>query len=110
MTHNNFFLANMPSSRPADYCLGYMEGSVFIDFNKLDNGWIYLKRISFDGYSCCELTSNIAALNKVESAEFKKILENDLLDQEALTKIVKKTIALNESFIWADALNEYQLL
>ena len=109
MTQNNFFLANMPASRPADYCLGYMDGSVFIDFNNLDNGCIYLKRISFDGYGCCELTSNIAALNKVESDDFKKIYENNLFDQSGLTTIVKKAIALNKSLIWADALNEYQL-
>lgn len=87
-----------------------MEGAVFLDFNQLDNGCIYLKRISFDGYGCCELTSNIAALNKIESAEFKKIQENDLLDQSGLTTIVKKAITLNKRLIWENALNEYQLL
>lgn len=99
----------MPSSRKADYCLGYFEGCVYLDFNNCDNDRICLKRISFDRYGCCELSDNAIALNAVDSQTFKSIFESNLEDQETFLAIVKKAISLNKNYIWTDALEEYYL-
>lgn len=106
----DFFLTTMPTdTRPADYYLGCLDGSIFIDFNNQENGHISFHRISFDGFGCCELGIDAIPMDKVDSDTFRQIIKENLLDQPRLTKIVKKTISLNRYKIWADALNEYRL-
>ena len=110
MIEQRFFITSMPSSRMADYYLGYFDGCVFLDFNNYDNHRICLKRISFDGYGCCELSNKATALNVGDSQTFKDIVQNNLVDQHALLTIVKKAISLNKNDIWIDALEEYYLV
>lgn len=105
-----FFKTTMPNSRKADYFLGCLDSSVFIDFNRLSNGQISLVRISFDGYGCCNLDNKTELLNKEESALLIKELDNEALNQEVITALVKKAIEINAEHIWNDALEEYGLL
>lgn len=109
MTEQLFFITNMPDSRPADYYLGYQDGCVFLDFNNHDNSRISLKRISFDGYGCCELGDDVTPLDTEDSQVFKTLFKENLKEQEVLLTIIKKSIALNRQHIWADALEEYSL-
>ena len=104
-----FFITVMPDSRPADYYLGCLGGSVFMDFDNDENERIQLKRISFDGYGCCELRNHAIPMNEIDSRVFKEIIEAQLSDQSLLTAIVKKIIFSNRKLIWEDALNEYGL-
>jgi len=104
-----FFITTMPNTRVADYYLGCLGGSVFIDFDNYENESVRLKRISFDGYGCCDLGDLAVPMNEVDSITFKKIIEAQLHNQLLLTKIIKKTIANNKKFIWEEALNEYGL-
>src|SRR5688572_4941184 len=90
-----FFITAMPDSRPADYYLGCLGGSVFMDFDNYENESIQLKRISFDGYGCCDLKNHAIPINEVDSRAFKDIIEAQLSDQSRLTAIVKKTILSN---------------
>ena len=104
-----FFITAMPNSRPADYYLGCLEGSVFIDFDNYENERICLKRISFDGYGCCNLGDQAIPMNKIDSRAFKEIIEARLSNQSQLTTIVKNTIFINRKLIWKDALDKYGL-
>ena len=98
----------MPDTRPADYYLGYLDGSVFLDFNnQMDR--ICLARISFDGFGCCELGEKAIPLDQADSKVFKALVRDGITDQDLTEKIVKRAIALNKSLIWTDALEEYQL-
>lgn len=105
-----FFITSMPPSRPADYYLGYMDGCVFLDFNKDENGRVALIRISFDGYGCCRLENHSIPLNEDDSVSFLNIIQDNIIDQEALNKLVKTAIQLNKESIWLDALEEYHLI
>ncbi len=110
MTANfGFFITSMPDSRPADYYLGCLDGCVFLDFNNQDKDRISLKRISFDGYGCCELGDKVTPLDTDDSQSFKNIIKDELKDQDLLLTIVKKAIALNRQNIWTEALEEYNL-
>ena len=80
-----------------------------MDFDNYENESIQLKRISFDGYGCCDLRNQAIPMNEVDSRAFKEIIEAQLSDQSRLTAIVKKTILSNRKLIWEDALNEYGL-
>ena len=110
MNNFDFFITTMPKSRPADYYIGCHDSSVFIDFNNDEDGNICLVRISFDGYGCCNLGKHGTPLNKKDSEVFKEIFYNKTLEQNKMEVIIKKAIFLNKSLIWADALEEYQLI
>lgn len=106
----DFFITTMPSSRIADYYLGCLEGAIFMDFDNCKNELIQLKRISFDGYGCCELSNQAIPMNETDSKMFKEIIKTSIPDQSRLTEIIKKTLSKNSIFIWNDALKEYGLL
>lgn len=104
-----FFLTTMPATRPADYCLGCLEGCIFMDFDNYENERIRLSRISFDGYGCCDLGDEAVAMNEVDSKAFKELIQTELFNQTKLNTIVRKTLMANRKHIWEDALKEYGL-
>ena len=106
----DFFKTIMPDSRKADFYLGCLDGSVFIDFNFTIDKLINLCRISFDGYGCCDLDDNTKSLDDQSSKTFIEEIRKDNLDQEIITKIVLELIRLNKNNIWTDALEEYNLI
>lgn len=111
MTHYfDFFKTEMPDSRKADFYLGCLDGSVFIDFNLTSDRFISMCRISFDGYGCCNLTDNNNLLDFEKSKQLIAELTKDELDQENLTPLVKELIKINQDYIWTDALEEYNLI
>ena len=81
----DFFKTAMPDSRKADFYLGCLDGCVFIDFNLTSDRLISLRRISFDGYGCCNLLDNYNyLLSSEKSKQFIEELAKDELDQETL--------------------------
>lgn len=106
----DFFRTTMPGSRKADYYLGCLDGSVFIDFNYSKDNRISLVRISFDSYGCCNLNDNAKSLNITDSSEFVEEIEKEKLDQKSIERLVKKIIRINKDHIWSDALDEYGLI
>ncbi|MBN8835651.1 MAG: hypothetical protein J0I09_00175 [Sphingobacteriia bacterium] len=100
----------MPDTRKADFYLGCLDGSVFIDFNQSSDRLISLCRISFDGYGCCNIGHKANSLNFETSQKFVEEVEKDELDQNKLAPLVKQVIRLNKEYIWTDALEEYNLL
>ena len=106
----DFFKTEMPDSRRADFYLGCLEGSVFIDFNQTSDNRISLCRISFDGYGCCNITETKNLLNFDLSKKFIEEISKTEIDQEKLTPLVKEIIKINKEYIWTDALEEYNLI
>jgi hypothetical protein len=106
----NFFKTSMPETRKADFYLGCLDSSVFVDFNISNDNLIYLVRISFDGYGCCNLYDNAESLNVTDSQEFLKEIEKEILNQETIGSLVKQIVKMNQDLIWKDALEEYGLL
>lgn len=106
----DFFKTSMPSTRKADYYLGCLDSSVFIDFNRTQDNLITLVRISFNGYGCCNLDNNGVHLNVNDSAEFIVEMENENLNQKIISRLVKEIIRVNKDHIWMDAIREYGLI
>ncbi len=106
----DFFKTQMPDTRKADFYLGCLDSSVFIDFNLTSDNLISLCRISFDGYGCCNITDTKNLLNFELSKKFLEEIKKDKLDQEKLTPLVKEIIKVNREHIWTDALEEYNLI
>ena len=106
----DFFKTSMPESRRADFYLGCLDGSVFIDFSLSNDNLIGLCRISFDGYGCCDLISPPNYLNLELSNQFIDEILKAELNQDKLAAIVKEIIKINRKYIWEDALKEYHLI
>lgn len=106
----DFFKTTMPDSRKADFYLGCLGGSVFLDFNYTADRRIDLRRISFDGYGCCNIDNKSKCLDSQKSKEFIDEIQKDNLDQEKITKVVLELVRLNKENIWTDALEEYNLI
>lgn len=100
----------MPKTRLADYYLGCLDSSVFIDFNQSENNRISLVRISFDGYGCCNLKDKTRQLGKEESFKFINEIKQERLNQEIISRLVKEIIEINKDQIWQDALKKYGLI
>ncbi|WP_133607242.1 hypothetical protein [Flavobacterium cheniae] len=106
----NFFKTTMPDTREADYYLGCLDSAVFLDFNVSDENLVYLIRISFDGYGCCNFEDKSKPLSIEDSKIFIQFINQDEFFQNIIGSLVKKAIRINKENIWIDALNEYELL
>jgi hypothetical protein len=106
----DFFKTVMPGTRKADFYLGCLDSSVFIDFNLTSDNLISLCRISFDGYGCCNITDTKNLLDFELSKKFLEEINKDKLDQNKLTPLIKEIIKINQEHIWTDALEEYNLI
>jgi len=104
------FKTSMPSSRPADYYLGCLDGSVFIDFNNSNKNLIYLTRISFDGYGCCNIEKNGKPMDEIDSENFRNLVNAESINQKKLSELIIKTINANKNLLWIDALEKYGFL
>lgn len=109
MNSLDLHIAWMPPTRVADYYLSCLAGSVFIDFNHVDNQ-VYMVRISFDGHGCCNLGAHVIPLNEEDSAIFNKNMTTGNFNQSVMELMVRKAILLNQSLIWQEALIEYDLV
>ena len=105
-----FFKTKMPDSRKADFYLGCLDSSVFIDFNLTSDCLISLCRIPFDGYGCCNIADTKNLLNFELSKKFMEEIKKDEIDQRKLTPLVKEIIKINQEYIWRDALEAYNLI
>ena len=105
-----FFKHVMHETRKADYYLGCLGGSVFLDFNKSSEGLISLCRISFDGYGCYTITNSNNVLNYELSQKFIKEIDKNDIEQEKLTALVIELIKINQEYIGSEVLEEYDLI
>lgn len=106
----NFFKTTMPETRKTKYHLGCLDSSVFIDFDCSNENQIYMVRISFDGYGCCNLEDKSECLNLKDSQEFIEEFEKENFNQVTISRLVKELININKDHIWTDALKEYGLI
>ena len=98
------------SSRPCRFCLCLQGGSVFADFNIGSDGRVYLVRISFDGYGCCETEGKVARMPLDESHTLVELVNTDDVNRDEIREILFRYFDQNQNVIWRDALVEHELL
>ncbi|EKX41642.1 hypothetical protein GUITHDRAFT_112349 [Guillardia theta CCMP2712] len=108
--------------RDADVQVEVNNGSVFIDFRIVEEEdytgtrrrgkkLLKLVRISFDGFGCRDLTSErVRPMDVEDSRKMLGMMGSNGCDEEELERIVRKNIAMNQSFIWEDALKAHGLI
>jgi len=98
----------MPA-RPCSFCLCLQGGSVFADFDTDDGDIISLRRISFDGYGCCEVQS----MTRMSSADSRLLLDaiaGSELEGAQVEDVLRRYFRASKDVIWSDALAEHDLL
>lgn len=98
----------MPT-RPCMYCLALQEDSVFADFEVNKNGRLYLVRVSFDGYGCCE-PKEIKEMDALSSEKLIKSIENNSFLSNNVAEALSKYFRSNKSVLWEEALLEHGLI
>lgn len=97
-------------TRPCDFCLCLQGGSVFADFNIDSDGRVYLVRISFDGYGCCNTDDNATKLSLPESQALLELVETDDVNRNEVRAILYRYFDQNKNVIRRDALEDHELL
>ena len=98
------------SSRPCSYCLAFQDDSVFADFELDESGCLYLLRISFDGFGCCEPKANIGKIDSINSKYIVNAIANDSLTLLKVHEILRGYFRVNQNSLWQDALLEHELI
>ena len=100
----------MPPSRPSRYCLSLQDDSVFADFDLDGQGRIFLLRISFDGFGCCDKAEFARTMSAEDSKEFVGLIETDRVNTPEMRAILSRFLRDNIDVIWKDAMREYHLI
>ena len=98
----------MPT-RPCSFCLCLQGGSVFADFDTDDADIISLRRISFDGYGCCE----VEIVPRMSSADSRLLLDalgRGELDTVPVHDVLRRFFRASSDVVWRDDLAEHDLV
>ena len=99
------------NTRPCRVALSLNLGSVFADFDvDATTGNVFLVRISFDGYGCCEAPTEIGRMTEEDSMALLEMAERSAIDAAALEPILRRYFRANERLLWSDALREHDLV
>ncbi|HLP84822.1 MAG TPA: hypothetical protein VK157_10780 [Phycisphaerales bacterium] len=98
----------MPT-RPCSFCLSLQGGSVFADFDTDSGGTVPLRRISFDGYGCCDATA-AAKMSPADSRVLLDALARGALASEVVGDVLTRFFRQRQDIIWSDALKQHGLL
>ena len=98
----------MPT-RPCRFCLCLQGGSVFADFDSDDAGIISLRRISFDGFGCCE-AREFTRMSADDSRLLLNAIDRGELGSASVERALQKYLRENQGAIWSDAFAEHDLL
>jgi hypothetical protein len=97
----------MPT-RPCRFCLSLQGGSVFADFDIDSDGCAFLRRISFDGYGCCD--GDFDKMGFEESQVLVEAMESGALEGPKIDTVLRSYFRKNAGTIWSDALESHALL
>ena len=99
----------MPT-RPCNFCLCLQGGSVFADFDTDDAEIISLRRISFDGFGCCEVGQSITKMSSGDSRLLLDAIARGELGSVQVEQALRRYFRENKNVIWSDALAKHDLL
>jgi hypothetical protein len=99
---------NYPPFRECHFCLCLQKGSVFADFDVDKEGLVFLRRISFDGYGCCN-----GDFNKMKAEDSRRLIdsvERGSLAEPQIEELLRTYLEKNSNLIWRDALTDHELV
>lgn len=98
------------STRPCKYCLALQDHAVFADFQINEDGNLYLMRISYDTYGCCEPENKIMGIEITSTNQLISAIESNNLKTQTVTSILIGYFRAHKDVLWEDALLEHKLI
>ena len=83
---------------------------MFADFDTDDADIISLRRISFDGFGCCEAGDAITRMSSDDSRLLLDAIARGELGSVEVEETLRRYFRENNDVIWSDALAEHDLL
>ena len=96
--------------RPCKWSLGLQDDSVFADFDMDADGRVFLIRISFDGYGCCETDGVASSMSLEISRRWISLVDAAGIRSPEMQSMLSEYLRQNSDVIWKDALEEYRLI
>lgn len=81
---------------------------MFADFDVDEEGRVYLQRISFDGYGCCN--GGFAKMGADDSRLLIESVDRGTVSTSEVETLLRTYFAANANVIWRDALASHGLL
>src|SRR6188508_2868325 len=97
-------------NRPCSFCLCLQGGSVFVDFDTDDDDLTSLRRISFDGYGCCDVGQSITKMSSADSRVLLDAIARGELGSVEVEGVLQRYFRENKDLIGSEALAEHDLL
>ena len=98
------------ATRPCRFCLSLQDSSVFADFDVDDVGHAFLRRISFDGFGCCDGSGAFRKMRKDDSHVLIEAVESGAVETPSVETALRTYFRENLDVIWRDALACHELL
>src|SRR4051812_8480904 len=100
----------MPA-RPCDFCLSLQGDSVFADFAADGAGRVYLVRISYDGYGCCEPSglAQSGVMSGPDSKALRDAVHRGEVETPSVVAILTAYFSRHQDLLWPDALSDHGL-
>jgi hypothetical protein len=83
---------------------------VFADFEFGPNGGLFLVRISFDGYGCCEPAACVGELSADKTRRFIEHIQAGSVGSPEVEEILRSYFSDNKSLLWEEALVSHGLI
>jgi hypothetical protein len=71
---------------------------------------LYLVRISFDRYGCCDAPADVGRMSREDSSLLLGMDARNAVDPRAAEPILRNYFAENQERLWDDALREHGLV
>ena len=83
---------------------------MFADFDRDDSDIVSLRRISFDGYGCCEVGDSIRRMSSGGSRLILDAIARGELESAQVEETLRTYFRENRDVIWSEALPQHDLL
>ncbi len=100
----------MMPTRPCSFCLSLQGGSVFADFDTDHADIVSLRRISFDGFGCCDVGETVTKMSSDDSRLLLDAMARGEVGSVQVEETLRRYFRENMDVIWSDALAEHGLL
>ncbi len=101
-------IQSYPPFRKCVFCLSLQGGSVFADFDLDSERNVFLRRISFDGYGCCN--GDFKKMTAGNSRLLIDAVDRDIFTDPSIEELLRSYFSDHADAIGTDALADHELV
>lgn len=98
------------SSRPCRFSLNLQDCCVYADFDVDAENLVYAVRVSFDGYGCARLPSDVRRMSPEDSRALLQMVSAQSVDIAIADPLLRRYFSQLTPGLWEDALRDHDLI